>query len=81
MFRHNPSVPRLAPSEVTPAREEVFTERGFDEAAIHPYLVKALREAGIRRMTAVQVRRNGMGGFQLKSFWVVCEKVIMAKYA
>ena len=61
LFRHNPAIPRLEPSEVTPAREEVFTQRGFSEAGIHPYLVKGLAEAGIERMTAVQVREAGGG--------------------
>ncbi len=57
LFRHNPEIPRLEPSGAAPgAREAVFTERGFSESGLHPYLVKALSEAGLTRMTSVQAR-------------------------
>ena len=56
LFNHNPEVPRLSLSDVTPKHEEVFTSEGFDAAGIHPYLVKKLKDSGeITKMTAVQV--------------------------
>eukprot|EP00095_Tigriopus_kingsejongensis_P011286 maker-scaffold14_size734282-snap-gene-2.22 protein:Tk11286 transcript:maker-scaffold14_size734282-snap-gene-2.22-mRNA-1 annotation:"atp-dependent rna helicase" len=54
LFNHNPDIPQLEAGQVEPLHEAVFTGHGFDQAGIHPHLVKNLLDAGMVRMTQVQ---------------------------
>jgi len=57
LFRHNPEVPKLAPADVAPAKERIFTGRCFADVGLHPYLVKNLKDScDIEAMTAVQAK-------------------------
>lgn len=57
IFSHNPDVPRLDLTNVTPLHEQVFTSRAFSEVGVHPYLVQNLEQnLGVKEMTQVQMR-------------------------
>jgi len=56
LFNHNPEIPRVEQGQVTPANEQVFSIKTFDDTKLNlsPRLVKNLAELGITRMTTIQ---------------------------
>jgi ATP-dependent RNA helicase DDX31/DBP7 len=54
LFNHNPEIPNIEQGEVTPAKEEVFSVRTFDQLNLSPRLVKNLSELGISTLTTIQ---------------------------
>ena len=57
LFNHNPDIPTLDLTSVTPLHEQVFTSRSFSEVGVHPYLVQNLEQnLSVKEMTQVQMR-------------------------
>ena len=58
LFKHNPEIPRLDLTSVTPLHEKVFTARAFSDVGVHPYLVQNLEQnLSVREMTQVTMKK------------------------
>ena len=56
LFNHNPDIPRLDLTNVTPLHEKVFTARSFSDVGVHPYLVQNLEQnLSVKEMTQVHM--------------------------
>ena len=55
LFGNNPEIPNIPHKAVNPVREIVFSNLGFKDLDIHPYMVKYLEEQmGLKLLTIVQ---------------------------
>ena len=82
LFNHNPDIPTLDLTNVTPLHEQVFTSRSFSEVGVHPYLVQNLEQnLGAKEMTQVQMRIDSVSYvFFLVSFHPALKNLLIIKF-